>query len=195
MFEHLEGKIAQLTPAHAVIDCNGVGYNVQISLQTYSRLEGKKEMRIFVHHVVREDAQLLYGFADTYEREVFRHLISVSGVGANTARMILSSLGPADVRQAIMSEDVATLKAIKGIGAKSAQRIIVDLKDKITAMDGQESPAGTPSSGSPLNEEAISALIMLGFSRNLANKAVQKVLKAEQGLSLEEIIKRSLKLL
>jgi Holliday junction DNA helicase RuvA len=195
MYEYIEGEIAQLTPAQVVIDCNGVGYNVQVSLQTYSQLEGKNKARVFVHHVVREDAQLLYGFAEAYEREVFRHLIAVSGVGANTARMILSAMSPAEVRQAIAGEDVAALKAIKGIGAKSAQRIIVDLKDKITLMEGEGHMAGTAGKGSPLHEEALSALVMLGFARNAANKAVQKVLKEGPTQNLEELIKRSLKLL
>lgn len=195
MFEYLEGKIAQLTPAHVVIDCQGVGYSVQISLQTYSHLEGKKEARVFVHHVVREDAQLLYGFAQPYEREVFLLLISVSGVGANTARMILSSLGPDEVRQAILAEDVVSLKSIKGIGAKSAQRIIVDLKDKIAGVDGTGSTESMPGTGGTLREEATSALAMLGFARNMAEKAVQKVMKDEGSMNLEEIIKKSLKLL
>lgn len=193
MYNHFEGKISVKTPTFAVIDCGGVGYQLNISLNTYSVLPDSGNCRLYAHLAVREDAMVLYGFANEEERELFRHLISVSGVGPGTARMILSSMGPNEITQAILSGDVAALRAIKGIGEKSAQRIIVDLKGKL----GKDSGTGVISSfvtDNKIREEALSALVMLGFARNMAEKAVDKSLKAEGNvLSVEHLIKLALK--
>ena len=193
MYNHFEGKLALKTPTYAVIDCGGVGYQLNISLHTYSKIPDSGTCRLFAHLAVREDAHVLFGFADEEERELFRQLISVSGVGAGTARMILSSMNPTEVMQAIHSGNVNALKAIKGIGEKSAQRIIIDLKGKFTA----ESGAGTNtvfSADNKMRDEALSALVMLGFAKNVAEKAVDKALKAEgNALSVEHLLKLALK--
>lgn len=193
MYNHFEGKIAVKTPTFAVIDCAGVGYHLNISLHTFAKIPDAGNCRLLSHLAVREDAMVLYGFADEEEREVFRQLISVSGVGAGTARMILSSMSPAEVVSAIHSGDVSALKSIKGIGEKSAQRIIVDLKGKF----GKESSGGTlqlSTAGNKLRDEALSALVALGFARNMAEKAIDKSLKSEGNVvSVEHMIKLALK--
>lgn len=193
MYNHFEGKLAVKTPTYAVIDCGGVGYQLNISLNTFSKLPESGSCKLFAHLAVREDALVLFGFGDEEEREMFRQLISVSGVGPGTARMILSSMGPPEVMQAIHSGNVAALKAVKGIGEKSAQRIIIDLKGKFIADAG--SSAGTPfAADNKMREEALSALVMLGFARNMAEKAVDKALKTEgNALSVEHLIKLALK--
>lgn len=193
MIDHLEGRLDQITPTYVVVDCNGVGYLVHISLHTYSRIKDAQRAKVLTHMAIREDAHLLYGFADEHERHIFRQLISVSGVGASTARMILSSLSAPEVEKAIASGDVVTLKRIKGIGAKSAERIIVDLKDKVgKGMDINLADIQAPSS----NQEAMLALQALGFARPVIEKALQKV-KQDSGtdLKVEEIIKQALKYL
>jgi Holliday junction DNA helicase RuvA len=193
MFNHFEGKVAVKTPTYAVIDCAGVGYLLNISLNTYSKIPDSGSFRLLSHLAVREDAMVLYGFADEEEREVFRHLISVSGVGAGTARMILSSMTPAEVVSAIHSGNVAALKSIKGIGEKSAQRIIVDLKGKF-GKDVAFNPLQFPGVDNKFREEALSALIALGFARAMAEKAIDKSLKSEGNVvSVEHLIKLSLK--
>jgi holliday junction DNA helicase RuvA len=192
MYNHFEGRLVEKTPTYAVVDCGGVGYLLHISLNTFSKIGTSEKCRLYAHLAVREDAHTLYGFADQEERAIFRQLISVSGVGASTARMILSSLSPGEVTQAILSGNVTALKSIKGIGEKSAQRIIVDLKGKL----GKDDMAAEffTSVNNTAREEALSALVMLGFARNIADKALEKVIKAEgNGASVEQLIKQALK--
>ena len=194
MFEYLKGSIAELTPAYVVVECAGVGYYINISLQTFSSLEGKSDVHIYLHQVVREDAHLLYGFASKEEREFFRLLISVSGVGANTARVILSSMSTAEIQKAIMQENTNALKQIKGIGLKTAQRIIVDLKDKVFGKETGSSQLFT-SVNNTTRQEALSALSQLGFARQAAEKAVDHALKSGDLTSVEDVIRLALKYL
>jgi Holliday junction DNA helicase RuvA len=193
MYNHFEGKLSVKTPTYAVIDCGGVGYQLNISLHTFSKIPDTGNCKLFTHLAVREDALVLFGFADEEERELFRQLISVSGVGPGTARMILSSMSPSEVVQAIHSGNVAALKSIKGIGEKSAQRIIIDLKGKFTTDTSLvTSPAFT--ADNKMREEALSALVMLGFAKNVAEKAVDKALKSEgNAVSVEHLLKLALK--
>ena len=191
MIAHIKGRLIEKTPTYVVIDCNGVGYEIKISLNTYSNLGDSEVCSLYTHFVVREDAQLLYGFKETSERELFRLLISVSGVGSATAMMILSSLSPNDTKQAILNSDVITLKSVKGIGAKSAERIIIDLRDKIGKVDS--SATISSSINNTVKEEALSALVMLGFGKNPAEKALSKVILGGEELTVEELIKRTLK--
>ncbi|MGL5888584.1 MAG: Holliday junction branch migration protein RuvA [Bacteroidia bacterium] len=194
MYNHFEGRVTEKTPTYAVIDCSGVGYLLHISLNTYTKMGIGETFRLFAHLAVREDAHVLYGFADEEERELFRHLISVSGVGPGTARMILSSLSSAEITGAILTGNVGVLKGVKGIGEKSAQRIIVDLKDKLGKADNSSGAAQIFAADNKLREEALSALVMLGFARNMAEKAVDKVLRAEGNVvSVEQLIKLALK--
>lgn len=193
MIDYITGRVTELNPAYAVVECNGIGYSINISLNTYAVLERADSCKILIHESIREDAHILYGFADADERDLFRHLISVSGVGAGTARMVLSSMKPADLRQAITEGDVNIIKAVKGIGLKTAQRIIVDLKDKIGKHTGSGEIIAF--SDNTAREEALSALVMLGFARNGAGKAVDNLLKEEKSLPVEEIVRRALKLL
>jgi Holliday junction DNA helicase RuvA len=194
MYSHFEGKLVEKTPTSAIIDCNGVGYDLSISLFTFSKIKDEEKCKLFAHLVVREDAQILFGFATREERELFRHLISVKGVGANTARVILSSLSPDEITQAILSGNVPLIKSVKGIGAKTAQQIILDLKDKL--KKGTDIPEILEPSYNTNKEEALSALTMLGFSRNVAEKAMAKVMKQlGTELPVEGLIKEALKLL
>lgn len=180
------------TPTYAVIDCLGVGYLLNISLNTYSKIGESERCKLFTHLAIREDAHTLYGFAEEEERSVFRQLISVSGVGASTARMILSSMNPEEVVSAVQSANVGALKGVKGIGEKSAQRIIVDLKGKLGKDVSM--PQSVFSSGNKIREEALTALVTLGFARNVSEKAVEKVYKAEGNVaSVEFLIKQALK--
>jgi len=194
MYSFIEGKIADLNPAAAVVACQGIGYNINISLNTFTKIYGKETCRLFTHLVVREDALILYGFADESERHVFQQLISVSGVGPNTARLILSSLTSGDVADAIATENVKQLQSIKGIGGKTALRIIIDLKDKIL----KDLPAGeilSPSHNTG-KHEALSALVMLGFNRSAAEKALDQLIKANGNtLQVDQLIKKALKIL
>lgn len=192
MFEYIKGPIAELTPAYVIVDKAGVGYYINISLQTYSALEGKKEGMVFLHQVIREDAHLLFGFAEKDERELFRLLISVSGVGANTARVILSSMSAAEIQKAIQNADINALKQIKGIGLKTAQRIVVDLKDKVL---GKELGAAQIFSGlnNTTKDEALSALVMLGFNKAAAEKVLDLLIKDDSKQSVEALIKQALK--
>ncbi|TVR73542.1 MAG: Holliday junction branch migration protein RuvA [Marinilabiliales bacterium] len=191
MYEYITGTFHELAPAHLVVDSAGTGFFVNISLNTFSALSGKESGKIFLHQVVREDALLLFGFADKDERELFRQLITVSGIGANTARVMLSSLSPADIRKAIASGNVEALKGVKGIGVKSAQRIIVDLRDKLSKTDGgTEIFAGADNT---IREESLSALIMLGFSRNAVEKVISQLLNDGEVKTAEDLVKRALK--
>lgn len=198
MIEYVKGGIAELSPATAVIDCNGLGYAVNISLNTYAAIQGKKECKLYIYEAIREDAYILYGFADKQERELFLLLISVSGIGGNTARMILSALSPAELINVISTENANLLKTVKGIGLKTAQRIIVDLKDKIKT--GGVS-AGATGIGGPMltaanaqvQEEAVAALTMLGFAQAPSSKVVMGILKEEPDAPVEQVIKLALK--
>ncbi|MFA8435712.1 MAG: Holliday junction branch migration protein RuvA [Marinifilaceae bacterium] len=191
MYEYIKGDLVDLTPTYAVLDNRGIAYILNISLNTYSRLSGVAVAQLFIHQVVREDAQLLYGFFDKQEREIFRSLISVSGVGASTARVMLSSLASAEIQNAIVSGDVNTLKGVKGIGAKTAQRIIIELKDKL-GKDVDMTEILIPQSNT-IKEEALSALVMLGFTKNSVNKVVDKILAKESSPTVEALIKMALK--
>jgi holliday junction DNA helicase RuvA len=170
MYEYISGNITGLTPANLIIDNGGMGYFVNISLNTYSLLSGKKSSLLYLHQVVREDAHLLFGFADRSERELFRQLITVSGIGANTARVMLSSLSPPEIRRAISGGNVDVLKGVKGIGLKSAQRIIVDLKDKLGKTTESGDIFAAPDN--TIREESLSALVMLGFPKNAVEKVI-----------------------
>lgn len=193
MIEYLNGNLAELTPTTAVVDVNGVGYSVNITLVTYSELSNATACKLYIYEAIREDAHLLYGFSTQSERELFLQLVSVSGVGANTARMIMSSLSAAELQEAIATENVAALKGVKGIGLKTAQRIVVDLHDKV----GKSSVAGgVPSiAGSDVKSEAVAALVMLGFQQTASQKAVDKLAKDDPKLTVEQLIKKSLRLL
>jgi len=191
MLEFIQGEILEATPAYVVMQNNGLGYFINISLNTYSDLSGKKEYMVYLHEIVREDAYMLYGFAGKQEREIFRNLISVSGVGANTACMMLSSLTPAEIKTAIVQEQVNTLKAIKGIGAKSAQRIIVDLKDKLEKEHGEGEIVSVSDNTS--REEALSALVTLGFSKKQVDKVLDTLTSKEPDLTVETLVKKALK--
>lgn len=193
MYEYIKGKVAELTPAYVVIESNAIGYLLNISLNCYSQLHNKQEAKLYTHLSIREDAHVLFGFASTSERDVFRLLISVSGVGPNTARMMLSSMMPSEVKRAISQDDVNTLKTIKGIGAKSAQRIIIDLKDKIDLTDDDQQ--NITSSNNTLKNEALSALEVLGFAKKNAEKALDKLIIAKPEITVEELIKKALKIL
>ena len=196
MIEYIRGELAEITPALAVIDCNGVGYGIHISLNTYSAIQGKKSVKLYIYEAIREDAHVLFGFSTKQERELFLLLISVSGIGGNTARMILSALSPAELCNVISSGNEKLLKGVKGIGLKTAQRIIVDLKDKIAAT-GMETVSGSVATLSPANtevhDEAIAALTMLGFAQAPSQKVVTAILKEEPGLTVEKVIKLALK--
>ena len=196
MIEYVRGELAELTPALAVIDCNGVGYAANISLNTYAAIQGKKACKLYIHEAIREDAHVLFGFADKQERELFLLLISVSGIGGNTARMILSALSPSELVNVISNENANLLTSVKGIGLKTAQRIIVELKDKLKTGTVAAS-AGISSLSSPANaqiqDEAVSALTMLGFPQAASQKVVLAILKEEPDAQVEAVIKLALK--
>ena len=194
MYDYIKGEIVELTPASAVIECGGIGYEVLISLQTFDALQGKKSAQIFVYHYIREDEQQFYGFAGKDERELFKLLISVSGIGVSSARMMLSSLSDEEIRSAIISEDIHKIKSVKGIGLKSAQRLVLELKDKIVKGGGAAS--AVPSLGyadQAIIDEAGSALVMLGFSKANINKVLPEILKKNPDAKVEIIIKEALK--
>lgn len=190
MIEFLSGKLAELTPAYAVIDTGGVGYLANITLTTYTALEGRQEARLLIHESIREDAYQLYGFLNEQERSLFRELIGVSGVGANTARMILSSIPAPELEGVIISGDHTRLKNVKGIGTKTAQRIIVDLRDKIKPTG--DTLINQPVAASETYDEALAALTMLGFSRPQSQKALKKIFDADPTIKVESAIKKAL---
>lgn len=196
MIEYIRGEIVELTPARMVIECAGIGYELNISLNTYSAYNGKPTGKIYVYEIIREDAHLLFGFAEKIERELFLMLTSVSGVGPNTARMILSSLPPAELIQVIATKNEPALTAVKGIGQKTAQRILVDLKNKVKPIEGV---AGAFPSATPANEavaeEAVAALVMLGFQKAASQKTVGSILKGSPALAVEQVIKTALRML
>ncbi|SHJ59271.1 Holliday junction branch migration protein RuvA [Pseudozobellia thermophila] len=191
MIHHLKGRLVEKAPTYVVVECGGVGYFVNISLHTFSKLSDAENIHLYTHLQVKEDAHTLFGFSERSEREIFRLLISVSGIGSSIARTMLSSLDPAQIRDAIANGDVATIQSIKGIGAKTAQRVILDLRDKILKVyDIGEVSASTNNTN---KEEALSALEVLGFARRPAEKVVDKVLAQDPSLSVENIIKLALK--
>ncbi len=192
MYEYISGKIAELAPAYAVIDVGGVGYYINISLETYSAIEQRESAKLYTHYIVREDAQLLYGFATKVERELFRLLLGVSGVGGNTARMILSTYSPGELQSIINTENAVLLKNVKGLGLKTAQKIIVDLSGKLTALDIAESREVTTADNAA-KDEALEALVMLGFGKGVAEKALRAVLKDEPDASVESLVRLALK--
>jgi Holliday junction DNA helicase RuvA len=194
MLDYIKGEITELTPAFVIIETGHIGYIAHISLNTYSALTGSKETKLYVYEAIREDAHLLFGFAEKRERELFLLLISVSGVGANTARMILSSLAIYELESIIASGNSSALKTVKGIGSKTAERIIIDLKDKVKVESGK-SLAATASAFSETATEAVSALTMLGFNQPASQKVVGKIVKDNPNLTVEQIIKNALKML
>lgn len=193
MIDYIKGTIEELTPTEMVLECHGIGYSILISLQTFSQMEGKRESTVFIHHYLREDEELFYGFATKDERELFRLLIGVSGIGAATARMMLSSMTSEEIRNAIIAEDINRIKSIKGIGLKSAQRLVLELKDKVLKGIGSESPAIFSQTDSGMIEEATTALVLLGFTKPNVTKAIAAVIKENPDANLEQTIKLALK--
>ena len=195
MIEYLRGELAELTPTTAIIECCGVGYETSITLNTYSALQGKKEVKVYVYEVIREDTHQLFGFCNKHERELFLLLISVSGIGGNTARTILSAFTVNELCDAIATGNEVAIKSVKGIGLKTAQRLIVDLKDKISGI--YDNTTSSPVAAAPVNNEnidgAVQALAMLGFPVSAANKVVQAIAKSEPGATIEQLIKLALK--
>ncbi len=192
MYEYIKGLVAELNPAYAVVEVNGIGYFVNISLTSYSALRQGEQAQLFLHQVVREDAHLLFGFVTKVERELFRQLITVNGVGPNTARLILSSLTPQELTNAILSENLVKLKSVKGIGAKTAQRIIIDLKDKINLSGEMDAAEIFAASDNTIKKDALLTLTTLGFAKAAVEKVLDKVLKEKPDASLETVIKLSL---
>lgn len=199
MIEYVKGELTELTPATAVVECAGVGYLLNISLNAYTAIQGKKEVKLYVHEAIAEDAHTLFGFADKAERELFESLLSVSGVGGNTARMIISSFTPAELCNVISTGNERMLKSVKGIGLKTAQRIIVDLKDKVGGLSATSASGGAASAsalsvaGSEVMDEAVSALTMLGFPSAASQKVVTAILKETPSIAVEQVIKEALK--
>lgn len=190
MITQIKGKLVEKNPTQVVVDCNGIGYEVNISLYTFSSLSSDENIKLFTHLQIREDAHILYGFFTVLERAVFRLLISVSGIGTSTARTMLSSLTPAEIQQAIGTEDVATIQGVKGIGLKTAQRVIIELKDKIKSLQGTDEIPVFKSN--TIKEETLSALEVLGYSRKASEKVVDKLIQGDPDSSVEELIKSAL---
>ncbi len=190
MFEYIKGVIVELSPACVVLESNKIGYFVNVSLNSYAKFEVNKEYKIYLHQVIKEDSNKLYGFAEKEERIIFRHLISVSGIGANTAIVMLSSLSPDEIKSAICSDNVNVLKGVKGIGAKTAQRVIIDLKDKLSKLTSETSDVFNVNDN---RSEALEAMLVLGFMRKSVEKVIDSLLKTEPNLTIEELVKKSLK--
>ena len=198
MIEYIKGDIAEITPATVVLDCNGMGYGINISLNTYSAIQNQSNTKLYIYEAIREDAYVLYGFSTNQERELFLLLISVSGIGGNTARMILSALSPSELINVISTENANLLKTVKGIGLKTAQRVIVDLKDKIKTSGEAAGTTGITGLASTaanvqVQEEAVAALTMLGFAQAPSQKVVMAILKEDAGAPVEQVIKLALK--
>ncbi|MBN4046910.1 Holliday junction branch migration protein RuvA [bacterium AH-315-P13] len=191
MITHIQGKLIEKNPTNVVIDCNGVGYHLNISLHTYSQIPNQENLKLFTHLHVKEDSHTLYGFSSLSEREIFRLLISVSGIGTNIARTMLSSLTPKQVREGIAIEDVALIQSVKGIGLKTAQRVIIELKDKVLKVYDLEE--GSISINNTNKEEALSALEVLGYTKKQSNLVIDKIILANQDANVETIIKEALK--
>lgn len=197
MIDYISGKIAELTPTRVVLDNGGIGYAIEISLQTYAALESQKEAKVYIYHHIQSssDVEMFYGFSSKDERSIFELLISVSGVGVNTARVILSSFSADELREAILSENVAAIKSVKGIGLKTAQRMVLELKDKISKGEGAASDVLLVSDRNAVAEEAAAALQMLGFSKPNISKAIQKIVSSNPNIKVEELIKQALQVL
>ena len=197
MIDYISGKIAELTPTRVVLDNSGIGYAIEISLKTYAALESQKEAKVYIYHHIQSssDVELFYGFSSKDERSIFELLISVSGVGVNTARVILSSFSADELREAILSENVAAIKSVKGIGLKTAQRMVLELKDKISKGEGGVSEVLLVSDRNAVAEEAAAALQMLGFSKPNISKAIQKIVSSNPNIKVEELIKQALQML
>ena len=197
MIDYISGKIAELTPTRVVLDNSGIGYAIEISLQTYAALESQKEAKVYIYHHIQSssDEEMFYGFSSKDERSIFELLISVSGVGVNTARVILSSFSADELREAILSENVAAIKSVKGIGLKTAQRMVLELKDKISKGEGGVSEVLLVSDRNAVAEEAAAALQMLGFSKPNISKAIQKIVSSNPNIKVEELIKQALQIL
>lgn len=193
MFEYIKGTVIELNPAETIIENGGFGYRIMISLQTYEALQGKTDAKIYLYHYIREDEEQFYGFATRDERELFRLLISVSGVGVASARMMLSSLTDDEIRNAILSEDINGIKSVKGIGLKTAQRLILELKDKVIKGEGHEGIIPSGNISNAVMEEAAVALVTLGFNKSSINKVLSDILKKSPASSVEELIKQALK--
>lgn len=193
MYDYIKGKIEEINPAEMTLECGGIGYKIYISLQTFEALEGKTEAKIYIYHYIREDEESFYGFATKDEREIFKLLISVNGVGVGSARMMLSSLSDEELRNAIIGENVNRIKSVKGIGLKTAQRIILDLKDKIVKGGGVSASIPTGTVNNAVIEEATIALVMLGFSKVNINKVLPDILKKNPDAKVEDLIKEALK--
>jgi len=191
MITHIEGKLVEKNPTDVVIDCNGVGYFINISLHTFSQIPDREHLRLYTYLQVREDSHSLYGFSTKVEREIFKLLISVSGIGTNTARTMLSSLTPDQVKEGIAGGDVALIQSVKGIGAKTAQRVIIDLKDKVLKVYGLDELSLIPNNTN--KDEALSALDVLGFNKKQSEKVVERIIKAQPNAEVEQIIKEALK--
>lgn len=197
MIDYISGKIAELTPTRVVLDNSGIGYAIEISLQTYAALESQKEAKVYIYHHIQSssDVEMFYGFSSKDERSIFELLISVSGVGVNTARVISSSFSADELREAILSENVAAIKSVKGIGLKTAQRMVLELKDKISKGEGGVSEVLLVSDRNAVAEEAAAALQMLGFSKPNISKAIQKIVSSNPNIKVEELIKQALQIL
>ncbi|OIP84553.1 MAG: Holliday junction DNA helicase RuvA [Porphyromonadaceae bacterium CG2_30_38_12] len=196
MYDYIAGSIAEINPTYVVVDVAGVGYCIHITLPSFSTLNGQPQAKLYIYEAIREDAHLLYGFLNQAERQLFLLLISVSGIGANTARMIMSSYSAQEIQDMIATGNVTALNAIKGIGVKTAQRIIIDLKDKILKVSGVSSTNTLlQSSSNQTKEEAVSALTMLGFAANASQKVVEQILKSDPTLRVEQLIKMALKMM
>ena len=193
MYEYISGTVAEVAPAYAVIDVGGVGYYLHISLETFSAIEHAPSAKLFVHYIVREDAQLLYGFSTKVERELFRLLISVSGVGGNTARMILSTYSPRELQGIISSGNAVLLKNVKGLGLKTAQKIIVELSGKLMTLGAEAGSAQAAGPDGGVVDEALEALVMLGFSRAAAEKVVRAIVREQPDIAVEELVRMALK--
>lgn len=193
MIDYIKGQIVELTPAELILETGGIGYSILISLQTYEAFQGKTQTTAYIYHYIREDEELYYGFATKDERELFRLLIGVSGIGVGSARMMLSTLTAEEIRQAILAEDVNRIKSVKGIGLKSAQRLVLELKDKIVKGAGSDTGALFKQESNALVEEATTALVMLGFTKPNINKVMPAILKENPTARVEDIIKAALK--
>ena len=185
MIDYIKGNIAEINPTEVILECYGIGYRILISLQTYEGLNGKSDAKVYIHHYIREDEELYYGFFTKDERELFRLLIGVSGIGASTARMMLSSLTSEEIRNAIIAEDINKIKSIKGIGMKSAQRLILELKDKVIKGGGTDNTVLFTPVSNAAADEAVTALVMLGFTKANVNKVVNAILKEKPNATLE----------
>ena len=193
MIDYIKGQIIELTPTELILECGGIGYSILISLQTYEKMQLQTNTVAYIHHYIREDEELFFGFATKDERELFRLLIGVSGIGVASARMMLSSLTSDEIRQAILSEDIHKIKSVKGIGLKSAQRLVLELKDKIVKGAGTDTPSIFKSDNNALIDEATTALVMLGFTKANINKVLPGILKDNPTARVEDLIKAALK--